>query len=192
MRTSSFLGFVALTGLVAGLGTLGGCRGGISEQPPVHVVFDMDFQPKLKAYAETGFFSDHRSARMPPEHTVAVGSLRESKLLTFQNADGTYVAENPVPATAENLARGRERYDINCAPCHDRTGTGKGLVGKRWPVAIPSYITDERVSKLAPGEIYAVMLNGKGTMPSYAHQVSVEDRWKIIHYIRALQVRAKG
>jgi mono/diheme cytochrome c family protein len=168
------------------------CRGGVSSQPPVHPVLDMDFQPKLRAQAESRFegWADGRAMREPVPGTIPHDPPRDPRLLAFQNTDGSF-ASNPLPLTAAVMQRGRERYDIHCAPCHDRVGTGNGLVARRWPVKIPSFLTDERVSKLPDGEIFQTITNGKGTMPSYAHQVKVEDRWAIVHYIRALQDRSK-
>jgi mono/diheme cytochrome c family protein len=170
-----------------------GCRGGISDKPPIHPVLDMDFQPKLKAQSKSEFegWADRRGMRMPVAGTIARGALDRPELTTFRNPDGSYLARNPIPVSLEVLERGRERYDVFCSVCHDRTGSGKGLVGKRWPVPIPSFLDHERVSKLGDAEIFDVVTNGRSTMPAYGPLIPPADRWQIIHYIRALQERVR-
>jgi mono/diheme cytochrome c family protein len=188
-----------------------GCRGGTSELPPVHLVLDMDFQPKLKAQSATDFagWTDGRGMRTPVADgngntaVVARGSLPDPKL-AHKAANGTLVKTNPVAATDAVLARGRERFDINCAVCHGFTGQGgndpnlgHGLVGRRWPVAIPNFHfqpgegKDNRVPNLTDGELFDVITNGKGTMPRYGARITPEDRWAIVHYVRALQSLSK-
>lgn len=197
---------------LAGLSVVS-CRGGISTSPPVHLVQDMDFQAKTKAQSENAFFADHRGMRKPPEGTIAHSyayhhgteplqetvdaARRAQELAVFKDAAGNYI-DNPVTPTAEVMARGQERFNIYCSVCHGYSGRGgnrekaNGTVGARWPVPIPSFIDDERVSKLRDGDIFDVITNSRGTMPAYGHMVSVEDRWAIIHYIRALQYQAKN
>ena len=187
-----------------------GCRGEISDRPPLHVVPDMDFQPKRKTQSRSDFegWADHRGMRLPVTGTIARGALREGPLHTYKTGAGTepadFVTDNPLALTMEVMERGRERFDITCAMCHGYSGRGgngpeaHGMVGRYWPVAIASFIApppgateDEmRVSSLNNGQIFDVITNGKGTMPSYAHMISAEDRWAIIHYIRALQYQA--
>ncbi len=190
MRLSLSIVAIAAFGVVAS--GLVSCRGGTSEKPPIHLVLDMDFQPKLRAQSESSFegWSDKRGARLPVEGTIARESLRDARLTTFKNADDTFVAQNPIALDADVMARGRQRYDIFCAPCHGRSAMDKGLVGKRWPAPIPSLATDPRLVAMTDGELYSTITNGKNTMPPYARQIAVEDRWKIVHYLRALQKRA--
>ena len=170
------------------------CRGGISKKPPVHLVLDMDFQPKLKAQSESKFWKDGMAMRVAPAGTVARGSIKEGNLYHYKDvaADGSvvWVKTNPVEPTIEALEHGRERFNINCAPCHDRTGSGQGLVASRWPTAtgVPSFYKDDRVD-LPPGRIVGAITDGFTTMPSYAHQVDWKVRWEIAHYIHALQFR---
>lgn len=195
---------------VAVLVVVAGCRGGISDSPPVHPVQDMDFQPKLKAQSSSGFegWVDGRGMRLPVEGTVARGALGDGPLYTWKTGDGIekddFVSENPLPLTMEVMQRGRQRYDITCAVCHGISGRGgngpaaHGIVGQYWPVPVASLIApppgatadERRVSELNVGEIFDVITNGKNTMPSYAHMIPVEDRWAIIHYIRALQYQS--
>jgi mono/diheme cytochrome c family protein len=192
---------------------LAGCRGGISNEPPVHLVLDMDFQQKIKAQSAFEFagWPDGRGMRLPVEGTVARGSLPNPTLLPDpknpgKNPDGSYIEKNPLPLTEAVIERGRERFNITCAVCHGYSGRGgtgaqaHGMVGKRWPasVSIPSFhakaggdATVNRVPELKDGQVFEVISNGKGTMPKYGRQISVEDRWSIIHYLRALQLFGK-
>jgi mono/diheme cytochrome c family protein len=176
---------------------LAGCRGGISEKPPIHPVLDMDFQPKLKAQSESKFpgWTDRRGMRPPVAGTVARPNARDAErfpaLARFKNADDSYVASNPLPKTEAVLARGRERYNITCAACHGRTGL-EGLVARRWPVPVPKISQDERIAALPDGQIYETISTGRSTMPGYGHQIHPYDRWAIVHYLRALQLHMKN
>ncbi len=197
-----------------------GCRGEISRKPPIHLVQDMDFQAKLKAQSEATFpgWQDGRGMREPVPGTIARGHLgaldpdpNVAKFYIYKRGKH-FVTKNPLPLTKANLDRGRERFNINCAICHGGSGRGNGPVGLRWPpTKPPSYLAvagrvpfpdrsgadqkpdriDERVQNLVDGEIFNVITNGYATMPAYGHQVPVKDRWAIIHYIRALQLRVK-
>lgn len=184
----------------------GACRGGTSTSPPVHPVLDMDFQPKVKAQSMSKFdgFADHRGQRLPVRDglgktaVVARGSLENPALGNRNPADNTFVTEIPLALTEKVLARGRERFDIHCAVCHGYSGrggngpTGHGIAARRMTIAIPSFHVvegkDNRVANLPAGEIFEVITHGKGTtMPAYGPRISVEDRWAIVHYVRALQ-----
>jgi mono/diheme cytochrome c family protein len=192
--TSKTLRARALPALALTALALAACRGGVSKSPPVHLVLDMDFQPKLRAQDASDFWADGMAMRHRPAGTVARGSLGDDQLARYGDPKATppvWATESPIVPTAAVYARGRERYDIHCAPCHDRTGSGQGLVGKRWPVPVASFYTDDRAD-LPLGRIVSAITNGFGTMPSYAHQVSWEDRWAIAHYVRALQFRMKA
>jgi mono/diheme cytochrome c family protein len=93
----------------------------------------------------------------------------------------------PFPVTEDVLARGRERFDIYCSPCHSRLGDGNGMIVQRGFRAPPSYHT-ERLRKAPLGYFFDVMTNGFGAMPEYASQIPPRDRWTIVAYIRALQL----
>lgn len=147
----------------------------------------MESQPKAKPLAESDFFPDGRASRPLVAGTVARGHLHDDTLLyTGMNGD----KESPVfpyPVTAAMLRRGHERYDIFCAVCHDRAGTGDGMIVRRGFKQPPSFHSDA-LRNAPPGHFFEVMTNGFGTMYSYADRVSVEDRWAIAAYIRALQL----
>jgi mono/diheme cytochrome c family protein len=188
----------ALALALLGMGSLGACRGGIKKAPPIHPVLDMDFQQKLKAQmgVDFEFWTDGRAMRTPPSGTVARGSMDDDPLEVFQDANGNYVA-NPVPASAEVLARGQERFNIYCAVCHDRSGSGQGAVLLRaktaspaaFNYALPDLGKEQRLVDAGDGYLYQVIAKGQGTMPAYGHQIPVADRWAIVHYVRALQTR---
>ena len=84
------------------------------------------------------------------------------------------------------LKRGQERFDIYCAVCHDRAGTGKGMVVARGFVPPPP-LTDPRVVSYTDSELFDIISNGIRNMPGYKHQITEEDRTAIVLYVRALQ-----
>ena len=95
--------------------------------------------------------------------------------------------QNPVAMTRENLEQGQKLYNIYCIVCHGKEGHGDGSVTGpgRFP-APPSLHTDQ-ARGYQDGTIYHILTKGVGKMPSYAYQIEAEDRWKTIHYVRALQ-----
>lgn len=149
---------------------------------------DMHDQPRFKPLAESDFYADLRSARTPVEGTVARGQLHADTYLytgKIGNNPGDFL---PFPVTEEVLARGRERFNIFCAPCHSRLGDGNGFVPSRgFPRKPPSYHS-ERLRKAPLGYFFDVISNGFGIMPDYASQIPPRDRWCIIAYVRALQL----
>ncbi len=149
---------------------------------------DMKDQPKHKAYSSSDFYADGASARPLPPGTVPRGFLREDRTLyAGLGNDGKFTTTLPVPATAELLARGRERYEIFCSPCHDRTGGGRGMIVRRGFKQPPSFHID-RLRGARPGYIFDVITNGFGEMSGYASQVHPQDRWAIVAYLRVLQL----
>jgi mono/diheme cytochrome c family protein len=151
----------------------------------------MHDQPKYVPLRGSGFFADGRSARPLVEGTVARGQLDDDTLFQTGKTDGVLAAQFPFPVTADMLARGRERYDIFCSPCHDRTGRGNGMVVRRGYRQPPSYHID-RLRQVPPGHFFDVITNGIGAMPDHRAQVPVADRWAIAAYIRALQLSQNG
>jgi len=148
---------------------------------------DMHDQPKYKPLAASSFFNDGRSARPLIADTVARGHLDEDvELNTGKTAGGKLVDVFPIPIDVDVLKRGQARFAIYCSPCHDRTGSGHGMVVRRGFKAPPSYHID-RLRQAPVGYFFDVMTNGFGAMPDYRSQVPVADRWAIVAYIRALQ-----
>jgi mono/diheme cytochrome c family protein len=148
---------------------------------------DMHDQPKYKPLAASAFFRDGQSARPLVSGTVARGRLDEDQeFYSGKTASGELLAVFPMAVTAEALKRGRERFDIYCSPCHDRTGAGLGMVVRRGFKQPPS-LHVERLRQASPGHFFDVMTTGFGAMPDYRSQVSAADRWAIAAYIRVLQ-----
>jgi mono/diheme cytochrome c family protein len=147
---------------------------------------DMHNQPRYKPLAGTDFWGDGRSARPVIEGTVARGHMRLNDARFTGMVNGTEVDAFPFPITRADLARGQERFDIYCTPCHGYVGDGHGMVVQRGFKSPPSYYSD-RLLKAPLGHYFDVVTNGFGAMPSYASRVAVDDRWRIIAYIKALQ-----
>jgi mono/diheme cytochrome c family protein len=148
---------------------------------------DMHDAPRYEAYEASPFFADGRASRQAPTGTVARGWLRADEALNTGRANGDLVAEFPFPISAGDMARGRERYNIYCTPCHGILGDGQGMVVQRGLRRAASYhqdrLRDERV-----GYFFDVVTNGFGAMQGYAEQIPVRDRWLIVAYVRALQL----
>jgi mono/diheme cytochrome c family protein len=175
----------------------------------------MQDQPKAIAYRENSFYKDGTGSRPLVEGTVPRGYLREDRAFFFgkkltagdlsaeqkyqqtgqssgNNAANPYpddVVTIPMPITKADLDRGQERYNIYCSVCHGMTGYGDGIVARRgFNKPSPANYHQDRLRQAPPGHFFDVMTNGWGAMPSYAQQVSVEDRWRIVAYVRALQL----
>lgn len=148
---------------------------------------EMAVQPRYEPLEKSDFFDDQRSARPLVEGTVARGLLREDDHLYRGLVDGKPAETFPFPIDQRALRRGQERFNIYCSPCHDRTGTGQGMIVRRGFRAPPSFHSD-RLRQTEPGMFFQHITKGLGVMPDYAQQISPEDRWAIIAYIRALQL----
>lgn len=193
---------LALCVAVAGLA---GCQGNRSDLPPVHIIQNMDFQARYDAQEQNDFFKDvdcaeavnhhtcmGRAMRPPVPGTVAVGQLKDDdELYRGRGADGRLLDRLPASMALGNelLARGEQRYNIYCQPCHDQTGNGKGIATRRgggFSVA-PANLNDPRLRAMPLAYFYDVIANGKGTMLPYAAQIPVHDRWAIAAWVRTLQ-----
>lgn len=148
---------------------------------------DMHDQPKLEPLEQSSFFDDGRASRPIPPHTIARGQLTGDEFYSTGKTNGRFVDAFPAEVTREMLERGEQRYNIYCTPCHDRTGTGRGMIVQRGFPRAPSF-HDKRLREAPPGYIFNAITNGFGVMPSYATQIPVDDRWAIVSYIRALQL----
>jgi hypothetical protein len=148
---------------------------------------DMHNQPKFKAFAKNPFFADDRASRPLVPGVVPREHLNEDEAFFGGVSAGAPVATNPLGTGRDVLLRGQERYNIYCTPCHDRVGTGQGMIVQRGYKQPPSF-HDPRLRAVPDGYFFQVMTNGYGTMPAYAAQVPPRDRWAIVAYIRALQL----
>jgi mono/diheme cytochrome c family protein len=169
--------FAALTLMAAGAA---GCRQ------------DMHDAPRYDPLESSEIFANGSSARPLVAGTVARGQLNDDAFLhTGKGADGLPVAAFPFAITHEDLDRGQERFNVYCSPCHGRTGVGNGMVVQRGYRQAQSLHIDRL--RLAPeGYFFDVITNGFGVMPDYRAQITVEDRWRIIAYVRALQLSRQG
>jgi mono/diheme cytochrome c family protein len=188
------------------VGSLAGCREQSSEDPPVLLERNMYDQERYNPESYSQFFDDHRTMRTPVEGTVARDRYEDDpEVATGLLPDKTgYVMAIPQTYVQRSggmekvLARGQERFNIYCAPCHGRTGDGKGMVvckrdtpadpcQSRGFAPLPNY-EDPRLRQMPDGQIFATITHGVRTMPAYGPQVPASDRWAIVAYVRALQV----
>ncbi len=174
------------------------------------VRFDMQDQPRYKAYKMSEFYSDKLASRHAPDGTVARGFLKENKafhtgkidnpdpnvqVASTTNAAGNTIVtsfpnaidEFPVPVTRELVERGEERYNIYCIVCHGPVGAGDGMIVRRGFSPPPTY-HDDRLRNAPVGHFFDVITNGWGKMNGYAASIPAADRWAIVAYIRALQL----
>jgi len=167
---------VSFAAALAAITVLSGCR------------IDMHVQPRENPLSRSDFFADQRSERQPVEGTVARDELYADTYFytgKIGSAPGDYM---PFPATKEVLERGRQRYDIFCAPCHSRLGDGNGFVPQRGFSHVPPSYHIPRLEKAPLGYFFDVITHGFGIMPDYAAQIPPRDRWDIVAYVRALQL----
>ena len=148
---------------------------------------DMHDQPYFRPLAKSDFYADLRSARAPVEGTVARGQLHEDTYFYTGKMGANPGDYMPFAVTPADLDRGRERFNIYCAPCHSRLGDGNGMIPQRGYRHPPSY-HDERLRKAPLGYFFQVISDGFGAMPDYATQIPPRDRWCIVAYIRVLQL----
>jgi mono/diheme cytochrome c family protein len=200
--------FIGLGLFLVMLFAVAGFRGQKSGRPPIEIFPDMDHQPKVKAQVPSAFFSDDRGNRIPVAGTVPLGYEmplsgddpfpNEGKYRMVRFSSGTDYFNTgrfgdqwgtglPLPVTAELMQRGQERYTIFCAVCHGDSGGGNGVAGQYGLVAIPTFHQD-RLRDMADGEIFTTITIGKNTMVGYGANITVDDRWAIVAYVRALQL----
>lgn len=146
----------------------------------------MQRQQKVKAYQPNPHFADGLGMRAPPEGTVPHGPLVPLEVSTGLGPDGRAVALVPVPVDAKLLSRGRARFDVHCAVCHGLLGDGESQVALNMSLRRPPSLHAYR--DVPDGHLYRVVSEGFGLMPSYAAELSIEDRWAIVAYVRALQL----
>lgn len=200
------LSLVSVLAAAVAVASLAGCREQSSEDPPVLLERNMYDQERYNPESYSQFFEDHRTMRTPVEGTVARDRYEDDpEVATGLLPDKSgYVLAIPQTYVQRSggmekvLARGQERFNIYCAPCHGRTGDGKGMVvckrdtpadpcQSRGFAPLPNY-EDPRLRQMPDGQIFATITHGVRTMPAYGPQVPVSDRWAIVAYVRALQL----
>jgi mono/diheme cytochrome c family protein len=193
--------FVVAVAVVVGIL---GFRGTHFRKSPLYIFPDMEFQLKLRPQKENGFFTNGLTSQLHIPGTIArstplqtangpVYPYEDSPINTGHITGTTnFVETNPMPITAALLKRGQQRFTINCTPCHGATGEGKGITQKIGAMAVVANLHDKRIVELPDGELFFVITNGRNLMGAYGSNVTVEDRWAIIAYLRALQLSRLG
>jgi hypothetical protein len=192
-----------------------GFRGQLHQSEPWEIFPDMVRQMKVRAQAPLEFFADGRGPRTPIAGTVPIGyemprpqnspsgappgeSVSHRRLAFSVGTDyydtgkmgsnwGTGI---PIEVTPQLLERGQQRFNMTCAMCHGATAEGNGIT-KQYGLATVVTLQDDRIRKMADGEIFNTITNGKNTMMAYGPNIVVADRWAIITYLRVLQ-RSQG
>jgi mono/diheme cytochrome c family protein len=155
--------------------TLSGCRQ------------DMHDQPKFFPQRGTTFYQDGRSVRPQVAGTVARSQAQTVSYFATGLVDGAEADGLPFKVTPAVLERGQERFNVYCTPCHSRVGNGKGMIVQRGYYPATSFHS-YRLRSAPLGHFFSVITNGYGAMPDYASQITPQDRWAIVAYIRALQL----
>ena len=193
--------FAVLVLIVIGVA---GRRGDLTRNRPIQIFPDMKRQLKLRPQTANGFFASGLSSQLPQQGTISqekpllvagkeVYSFDDSPVNSGHVTGTTnYIELNPFPVTAHLLARGQRQFNIYCAPCHGQTGEGNGITKKIGAMAIVANLHDKRIVQQADGEVFSIVSNGKSNMQGYAAQITVEDRWAIVAYLRALQLSHLG
>ena len=155
-----------------------------------NVLDPMMAQEKQKPYRPNDHWPDRIGMRAPPPGTVAAAAYQGHDLALGTSEDGLPVGQIPVKVTPELLALGRKKFDVNCAVCHGILGDGDSLVAKNMAQRPPPSL-HQRV-RLEYGHYYQVISAGFGIMPSYASALTVEERWAVVAYVRALQLSQRA
>ncbi|MFZ0828325.1 MAG: cytochrome c [Verrucomicrobiia bacterium] len=203
MRYALYPILILLVCVAAGVG-IAGFQGRMSRQPPIEVFPDMDRQLKLRPAQPNNFFTNGLSSQLPLPGTIARSQPLQTtsgEVWPFENAPlntgritGTtnFVETNPLPVTVALLQRGRQRFDIYCTPCHGALGDGNGITKKLGVMPTVANLHDQRLVVMTDGEIFNTITHGKSTMGAYGPILTVEDRWAVIAYLRALQLSQLG
>ncbi|MDQ3023178.1 MAG: cytochrome c [bacterium] len=164
-----------------------------SSDPRVSIIPDMDKQEKFTAQAANEMFKDGRAMRPQVAGTVAYGKAHQDTWL-YRGVRGQQWANDiPIKATAAMMKRGQKQFDIYCSVCHGLSGYGNGMVAVRADALLegtwtpPANLHDKLVRSRPSGHLFNTITNGIRNMPPYGTQITVEDRWAIVLYVRALQ-----
>jgi mono/diheme cytochrome c family protein len=197
--------FLAIFALCV-VGTVGvlGFRGSHFRKPPLYIFPDMERQPKLRPQTANAFFDNGLSSRLPVAGTVARGEpiqIGDKSVHAWQDSPVTsgrvtgttsFVEVNPLPVTAELLQRGQQVFNINCAACHSKVGDGNGVPKRINAMGVVANLHEKRIVELTDGELFNIVSYSKGLMPGYAGNLTIQDRWASIAYLRALQLSRLG
>jgi len=178
--------FLAIFGAVGlAVVAIAGFRGDFTQRTPIEIFPDMDRQPKYKSQTPSPLFPEGRVDRVPPYGTIAFHVPTDQPYLITGKMGSMWGTGIPVTVDKKLLARGKERYEINCQVCHGATGAGNGITTQYGLVGVASIHLD-KYREMADGEIFNTITHGQGQMAP-SHPIEVADRWAIIAYLRALQ-----
>ncbi len=153
---------------------------------------DMGQQPRYQPYERSTFFADNTSARPAVPGAVAAGTGDRDTFMYTGKIDGKAAGGFPMAITERDLARGREQYAIFCSPCHGELGDGLGMIARRGFNPMPASFQSDRLRGTVEGHYFDVITNGYGAMYAYDYRIEPADRWRIIAYIRALQLSQRA
>ena len=178
---------------------LTGCRRDMQDQPRMKPfrgsTLQNGQQPLVEGTVPRGFLRENREFYTGKKSTAGASNAQPAQqpgqpaTATGSNAFPDDLETIPMTITKADLDRGQQRFDIYCSVCHGMTGYGDGIVARRgFNRPSPASYHQDRLRQAPFGHFFDVMTNGWGAMPSYASQISVEDRWRIAAYVRALQL----
>lgn len=145
-------------------------------------------QPRFDPYEPSPYFANGTIMQHPPEGVVPRKRILGPEELVEGQSAGVAVAQLPVALDAALLKRGRNRYDIFCAPCHGVIGDGDTKVSENMRLRTPPALIDEPYTEYPPGRIYQAIVKGYGLMRSYRYELDVTERWAVVAYVQALQM----
>jgi mono/diheme cytochrome c family protein len=190
---------ILLALVLAVVGILG-FRGPHFRKPPLYIFPDMEWQLKLRPQKPNGFFQNGLSSQLPVPGTIARATPLQTAngpVYPYEDApvntgrlSGTtnFVENNPLAVNGQLLRRGRQRFNINCSPCHGKLADGNGITKKLGAMTVVADLHDKRIVEMTDGELFYVITNGRNLMQPYGPNITVADRWAIIAYLRALQL----
>jgi len=197
-----FLALLALTA-AAVVGILG-FRGTHFRKPSIYIFPDMEWQLKLRPQKPNAFFTNGISSQMAVAGTIprqapvvtAAGQVdpyQDTPVATgFMTGTTNFVESNPMRITGALLKRGQQRFTINCSPCHGQLADGDGITKKIGAMLVVANLHDKRIVEMTDGELFYVITHGRNNMGAYGPNVTIEDRWAIVAYLRALQLSQLG
>ena len=179
-------------------------RGQHFTKPSLYIFPDMEWQLKLRPQKDNSFFTNGLSSQLHVPGTIPRSTPIQTaagEVMPFLDAPATtgritgttnFVDNNPLTIDARLLKRGQQRFNINCSPCHGATGDGNGITKKIGAMLVVANLHEKRIVELSDGELFYVITHGRNNMGAYGPTVTVEDRWAIVAYLRALQLTRLG
>ncbi|MBG86869.1 MAG: cytochrome c class I [Verrucomicrobiales bacterium] len=182
-----FLVIFILTSL--GVFLIAGKQGDVSRKPPIEIFDDMVRQVKFRPQQPNRFFENERTSQLKVEGTVARGSAYEDSPVNtgkFGGGNTNFVSAIPIAVTGTLMTRGAERYAISCKVCHGALGDGNGVT-KKFGMGVVGNLLDPVIVKQPDGQIFNTITHGRNLMNGYGANITIQDRWAIVAYVRALQ-----